>query len=66
MYFLKVNGSKADPLYVFLKKKQSGTLLDAIKWNFSKFLVNKEGVPVNRYGPKTAPNDILPDIEKLL
>ena len=61
-----VNGSGAAPLYQFLKAKQGGTLGNAIKWNFTKFLVNKEGVPVNRYAPTTDPMDIAKDIEKLM
>lgn len=61
-----VNGSGAAPLYQFLKHKQSGTLGSAIKWNFTKFLVNKDGVPVDRYAPTTDPMDIAKDIEKLL
>ena len=63
---IDVNGSNAHPLYVFLKKKQGGTLINAIKWNFSKFLVDRNGICCKRYGPKTSPNDIIPDIEKLL
>ena len=63
---IDVNGSNAHPLYVFLKKQQGGTLIDAIKWNFSKFLVDRNGICVQRYGPRTPPNDIIPDIEKLL
>ena len=39
---------------------------DAIKWNFSKFLIDRNGQPVKRYAPNTEPNDIRPDIEKLL
>jgi len=62
---VNVNGN-AIPLYVYLKKKCTGTLTNAIKWNFSKFLVNKEGVAVKRYSPQTEPVKILPDIEKLL
>ncbi|XP_067644319.1 uncharacterized protein Gtpx isoform X1 [Eurosta solidaginis] len=61
-----VNGSGAAPLYQYLKHKQTGTLGSAIKWNFTKFLVNKEGIPVNRYAPTTDPMDISKDIEKLL
>jgi phospholipid-hydroperoxide glutathione peroxidase len=45
---INVNGNDAHPLYKFLKDKQSGTFGDFIKWNFSKFLVNKEGIPVKR------------------
>jgi glutathione peroxidase-family protein len=61
-----VNGDKADPLYKYLKKVQGGTFGDAIKWNFSKFLVNREGKPVERYAPTTSPFDIQKDIDKLL
>ncbi|KAL5293118.1 GPXH1 family protein [Megaselia abdita] len=61
-----VNGKDAHPLYNFLKEKQKGTLGNGIKWNFTKFLVNKEGIPVNRYAPTTDPMDISKDIEKLL
>jgi len=63
---INVNGSDAHPLYDFLKKKQGGTLGSFIKWNFSKFLVDRHGVPVKRYAPTTDPNDIIPDIEKEL
>lgn len=61
---IDVNGKKADPLYNFLKKKQGGTLGDFIKWNFSKFLVNKEGVPVKRYAPNDEPNKVAKDFDK--
>ncbi|XP_053956032.1 uncharacterized protein LOC129241502 isoform X3 [Anastrepha obliqua] len=61
-----VNGSGAAPLYQYLKHKQTGTLGSAIKWNFTKFLVDKDGIPVNRYAPTTDPIDISKDIEKLL
>uniref|UniRef100_A0A913ZZ30 Glutathione peroxidase n=1 Tax=Patiria miniata TaxID=46514 RepID=A0A913ZZ30_PATMI len=63
---INVNGDNAIPLYKFLKKKQHGTLTNAIKWNFSKFLINKKGEPVKRYGPQTAPKDIEKDIVKEL
>ncbi|XP_014094299.1 uncharacterized protein Gtpx isoform X2 [Bactrocera oleae] len=63
---IDVNGSGAAPIYQFLKHKQSGTLGSSIKWNFTKFLVNKDGVPVDRYAPTTDPMDIAKDIEKLL
>uniref|UniRef100_A0A0L8GSX8 Glutathione peroxidase n=1 Tax=Octopus bimaculoides TaxID=37653 RepID=A0A0L8GSX8_OCTBM len=52
---IDVNGKSAHPLWIFLKKEQPGFLTDGIKWNLTKFLINKEGVPVKRYGPKTAP-----------
>jgi len=63
---IDVNGNKADPLYKYLKNKQKGTLGDFIKWNFSKFLVDREGKPVKRYSPNTEPLSIEKDIEKLL
>ena len=63
---INVNGSEADPLYTFLKKEQGGTLVDAIKWNFTKFLVDRQGHVVKRFAPTTAPKDIVKDIEKLL
>uniref|UniRef100_A0A914DQI2 Glutathione peroxidase n=1 Tax=Acrobeloides nanus TaxID=290746 RepID=A0A914DQI2_9BILA len=63
---IKVNGDDAHPLYKFLKKEKGGTLFDGIKWNFTKFLVDKEGHVVKRYAPTTAPHEIEKDIEKLL
>uniref|UniRef100_A0A182MI10 Glutathione peroxidase n=1 Tax=Anopheles culicifacies TaxID=139723 RepID=A0A182MI10_9DIPT len=63
---IKVNGDEADPLYKYLKHKQGGILGDSIKWNFSKFLVNKDGQPVDRYAPTTSPKSIVKDIDKLL
>jgi glutathione peroxidase-family protein len=63
---VNVNGEKAHPLYKFLKAKQSGLVSDEIKWNFSKFLVDKHGMPVKRYAPTTAPKDIEKDIIEML
>jgi glutathione peroxidase len=64
---IDVNGDKAEPFYDFLKKEHPGILgTKNIKWNFSKFLVNKNGEVVNRYGPTTKPEDIESDIIKLL
>jgi len=63
---IKVNGGEAHPLWKYLKEKQTGTLTNAIKWNFSKFLINRKGIPVKRFAPNVAPLDIVPDIEKLL
>ncbi|KAM8715774.1 hypothetical protein ACLKA7_002768 [Drosophila subpalustris] len=63
---VNVNGDDASPLYKYLKAKQTGTLGSGIKWNFTKFLVDKEGIPINRYAPTTDPMDIAKDIEKLL
>ncbi|CAI9771776.1 unnamed protein product [Fraxinus pennsylvanica] len=61
-----VNGSNAAPLYKFLKSSKGGFLGDSIKWNFSKFLVDKEGCVVDRYAPTTSPLSIEKDIKKLL
>ncbi|CAI9775757.1 unnamed protein product [Fraxinus pennsylvanica] len=61
-----VNGSNAAPLYKFLKSSKGGFLGDGIKWNFSKFLVDKEGRVVDRYAPTTSPLSIEKDIKKLL
>lgn len=63
---INVNGNDADPLYQWLKKKQSGFLIDAIKWNFTKFLVDKNGQPIARYSPTTEPKSMEKDIQSLL
>ncbi|MBM9462953.1 glutathione peroxidase [Aeromicrobium sp. YIM 150415] len=63
---IDVNGEDAHPLYGWLKDEKSGVLGGAIKWNFTKFLVNREGEVVKRYAPQTKPESIAPDIEKLL
>ncbi|XP_010055628.2 probable phospholipid hydroperoxide glutathione peroxidase [Eucalyptus grandis] len=61
-----VNGENADPLYKFLKSSKGGLFGDNIKWNFSKFLIDKEGNVVDRYAPTTSPLSIEKDIKKLL
>lgn len=63
---IDVNGKTASPLYVFLKRAKGGLFGDNIKWNFTKFLCSRDGVPVKRYSPTTAPLDIATDIEKEL
>jgi len=67
---IDVNGPNAHPLYKFLKSEKSGLLgvigLDAIKWNFTKFLVDQTGKVVGRYAPSTAPAELAPEIDKLL
>ena len=63
---VEVNGKNAHPLYKWLKSEKSGMLGGAIKWNFTKFLVDREGTVVKRYGTNVNPDDIAPDIEKLL
>ncbi|EYB92249.1 hypothetical protein Y032_0196g1537 [Ancylostoma ceylanicum] len=61
-----VNGDNADPFWTFLKTEQGGTLIDAIKWNFTKFLVNRKGYVVKRYAPTTSPLGMTAEIERLL
>jgi len=63
---VNVNGNNAIPLYKYLKEKQNGFFGSAIKWNFTKFLVDKNGIPVNRFAPTTDPMDIAKEIDKLL
>jgi glutathione peroxidase len=61
-----VNGDDAHPLYQWLRSEKSGLLGDKIKWNFTKFLVSREGAVVKRYGSTTTPDHIAGDIEQQL
>jgi len=62
-----VNGEGAHPLFQFLKTEAKGLLgSEQIKWNFTKFLIGRDGKVVRRYPPTTKPEDIRADIEKLL
>ena len=63
---IDVNGSNAHPLFKFLKKEQGGFLFDDIKWNFTKFLIDQNGNPVERFAPTVLPKDIEPSLKKLL
>ena len=64
---VNVNGSKAHPLFRHLKSRKRGVLgTPWIKWNFTKFLVNREGQPVARYAPKVVPESLEGHIRKLL
>ena len=64
---IDVNGNDTHPLYKFLKSHQSGFLgSELIKWNFTKFLVDKSGNVVKRYSPSTEPKEIEQDIKDLL
>ena len=63
---VNVNGDDAHPLFKYLKSRLEGTLGNSIKWNFSKFLVDKNGQPSKRFAPNTSPNDIEKDIVGLL
>ncbi|MEH6583327.1 MAG: glutathione peroxidase [Halioglobus sp.] len=62
-----VNGSTADPIFKYLKKTSKGILgSEKIKWNFTKFLVNREGEVVARFAPTAKPKDLAAQIEALL
>jgi glutathione peroxidase len=63
---IEVNGSGAEPLYKHLKKEQGGLLGSSIKWNFTKFLIDKDGKVVERFAPTDKPESLKPAIEKLL
>jgi len=63
---IEVNGSGTHPLYKFLKDEKGGLLGDALKWNFTKFLINKQGDVVERFAPVTKPEKITADIEREL
>ncbi|MFB2539709.1 MULTISPECIES: glutathione peroxidase [unclassified Acinetobacter] len=63
---IDVKGSDAHPLFQYLTKHSKGFLTDGIKWNFTKFLINKQGEVIGRYAPTTKPEDICSDIEKAL
>jgi glutathione peroxidase len=64
---IDVNGDDAHPLYKHLKKESPGLLgTEGIKWNFTKFLVRKDGTVYKRYAPTTKPEELTDDIEKLL
>jgi len=61
-----VNGDGADPLFTWLKEEQGGLFGDRIKWNFTKFLIGRDGQVRGRYAPRTAPADLTSDIEAAL
>ncbi len=63
---IDVNGEKEEPLYTYLKSQQKGILGSKIKWNFTKFLVDRDGNVVARFGSATKPEDLEDDIKKLL
>jgi glutathione peroxidase len=63
---IDVNGPDAHPLYQWLRTEKSGVLGDRIKWNFTKFLVGRDGAVIKRYGSATTPDKIAGDIEAAL
>tara|TARA_R110002012_G_scaffold62168_6_gene163459 strand:- start:100770 stop:101243 length:474 start_codon:yes stop_codon:yes gene_type:complete len=63
---IDVNGSNAHPIFKYLKSQLSGLLGGKIKWNFTKFLIDKTGKPIKRFAPTTEPNAMVSYIEKIL
>lgn len=63
---IKVNGRGAHPLYRYLKRQTGKWPWNAIKWNFTKFLIGQDGKVIGRYGPSTEPAAIAADIERCL
>jgi glutathione peroxidase len=64
---IEVNGANAHPLYVWLKAQKGGGLLGSgIKWNFTKFLIDRKGGVVSRFPPTTKPESLVKDVEALL
>ena len=63
---IKVNGKEADPLYIMLKKALPDGLFKSIKWNFTKFLIDRKGNPVKRFASPLTPEKIEPEIQSLL
>jgi glutathione peroxidase len=63
---IDVNGEKAHPLYVWLKREKSGLLGGAIKWNFTKFLLDRTGAVRTRYAPTATPESLAKDVAALL
>ena len=61
-----VNGDDAHPLFRWLREQKGGVLGDRVKWNFTKFLIGKDGTPIKRYAPTTKPEKISADIEAAL
>jgi glutathione peroxidase len=63
---IEVNGDGAHPLFKWLRGQKSGLLGDKLKWNFTKFLIGKDGQVIERYAPTTTPEKLADDIEKAL
>lgn len=63
---VEVNGKDAHPIFNWLKEQQGGVLFDAIKWNFTKFLLGRDGQVIKRYAPTTKPEALKADIEAAL
>ena len=63
---IEVNGSNTHPLYEYLKSEKTGILTEAIKWNFTKFLVDRNGRVIKRYSPQTEPSEIEEELKDII
>jgi glutathione peroxidase len=63
---IEVNGSDTHPLYEYLKSEKTGILTEAIKWNFTKFLVDRDGNVIKRYSPQTEPSEIEEELKDII
>ncbi|MEI8346392.1 MAG: glutathione peroxidase [Pseudomonadota bacterium] len=63
---INVNGKESHPLYTYLKEELPGTLGKMIKWNFTKFLIDRKGNPIKRFAPQSSPESLIPDLKKLI
>ena len=63
---IEVNGSNTHPLYEYLKSEKNGILTEAIKWNFTKFLVDRDGNVIKRYSPQTEPSEIEEELKDII
>lgn len=63
---IEVNGKNAHPLYQWMKNEKKGALGKHVEWNFTKFLIDREGNVVKRFAPTTAPEKLVTEIEKLI
>lgn len=63
---IEVNGENTHPIYKYLKNRLPGVFGKNIKWNFAKFLIDRNGKPVKRFSPTTIPEELVKDIEKYL
>lgn len=63
---IDVNGDQAHPIFKYLKKELKGFLVNKIKWNFTKFVIDKNGIPFKRFAPTTKPENIEETLQKIL
>ncbi len=63
---IKVNGKEAEPFYIYIKQRKGGALGNGIKWNFTKFLIDRSGNVIKRYAPTDTPESIEEDLVTLL